>query len=1070
MLRVSAGHGLRLLLPVAFVSLVVASGGAARPSAGAVTITGGPSGETTETSATFTFDLGRAAEPSLTQCGLDGSTSRCSSPQSYSGLALGRHVFTVRAFDPDGNDVGSDERIWTIVAPPPPSPPPPPPPPSEPPPPSQPPPPTQPPPSGLDARLSAPASAAPGGLVTLDASASTGEIASVRFDLDGNGSFETKCGAGSKAGAVYAGSGTYDVGVMVVSNGGETDVGSAKVVVGGASVPPPAGSKALPAGSIAGGCQKQVTPDALVSLILGCPETVVLGVAEAVAMSGCFQRTFVSKPEPREIFVAKKGFGAFVNGIRVNPSSGASITLDATIKRIYLTGDSAAKARLWIYRGSPSVSVETVAQYLDWAVGSPSIVGTFDGKQGNSFLGLASPKFSAPLSLTAGRRARLAVGVALPYPFKEVASGKVTLETDNTDGPLITSFTAAFGDVPLGIFEVRDAKLAYSRQGKDDVWAGGLTLAFPPPGSPIVAKGTLGLRNGSFDNASASFEKPTPGFGPIGCCVWMTKFGGTLKTSEIAANATFTAGPAIAGKALVSLDGALKVYLNSFLVSAKGTIAVVGIPVANGSVTITDNSLYALGSISKTFAGVLEAKATVAGGLYTDGSWHMVGNGGLCIDTQVKEFCAGGGVALSSKGVAGCVTLSAAAVGAVVYWNGGWNIFWSCSFGTLKSKVGASSLEASTTAGSAAAATDIELRPGLTRALISLRGAGDAPSVRVEGPDGTTFEVPGPEGNYAETSRLFVLRLPQKRTTDIVLVRPAAGRWRITPLPGSAPIVSVGQADPLPARPVTATLAGAGYQRTLRFSARPEKGQRVSFVERAPGIEHLVGRTGAASGELRFIVADGPAGPRRIDAVVESDGFAVRTETVARFRAPRPLVLPAPRVVAVRTARGISVRWSAVPGAVAYRARIALADGTIATSLLKRDRRSVAVPAGTRTSAEVSVRALSTAYRDGRAARARVGALPGLAAPPSVSLASLRRARVVVVTCDPAADGTCALRATVRERTIGGGSAKVAYARPAKVRVRLTAAALRLLRPGDTLVLSAVVPGDGPRSVRSRVR
>jgi hypothetical protein len=55
-------------------------------------------------------------------------------------------------------------------------------------------------------------------------------------------------------------------------------------------------------------------------------------------------------------------------------------------------------------------------------------------------------------------------------------------------------------------------------------------------------------------------------------------------------------------------------------------------------------------------------------------------NGSLCIDTSVKEFCAGGGVAISNKGVAGCVATSVADVGAVVYWSGSWSVFWSCSF------------------------------------------------------------------------------------------------------------------------------------------------------------------------------------------------------------------------------------------------------------------------------------------------------------------------------------------------------------------------------------------------------
>jgi hypothetical protein len=1037
----------------ALVALVATPLAAAGPTAGAVTITGGPSGETTETSATFTFDLGRAAEPSLTQCGLDGSTSRCSSPQSYTGLSLGRHVFTVLAFDTNGNQVGNDERIWTIVAPGPgpgPGPGP------------------EPPPPGFEAKLSVPTTVPPSGLVTIDASPSTGAISTFEFDLDGNGSFETKCGSGSQAGAVYGKAGSQKVGVKVTAPTGETSVAQAAIAVAGIPAQPPPGTKPLPENVMTGGCiEPDATPVASVIVFLTCPKTVVLGVAEAVALSGCFQRTLIEKPETRELFVGKKAAWALVNGIRVRPDASSSVTLDATIERIYLSGQ--AKGSLMIFLESPFVIIESSTHTLDWNVSTPSVVGPFPGSgQSDKFLGLTVPKFSTPVSFTANRRARIPIALALPYPFKEVASGKLTLETDNTQGPIITAFKVAFGDVPLGIFEVRNAALAYARQGSDDVWSGGLTLAFPPPGSSIVAKGSLGLRNGNFDQASASFEKPTPGYGPLGCCVYMTKFGGTLKTSSIEASATLTAGPAVAGKALVSLDGSLKVYLQTFLIAAKGQISVVGIPLANGSVTLTDNGVHFLGSVDKSFAGVLKAKATVSGGLYTNGAWHALGNGSLCIDTSVKEFCAGGGVAISNKGVAGCVATSVADVGAVVYWNGGWGIFWSCSFGTLKSKVGAA--YARTTAGVAAPAAEIQVRPGLTRALVRLTGAGDAPRVRVEGPDGTTFEVPGAGGDYFQDRRRFVLRLPEKRTTDIVLLRPAAGTWKLTPLPGSPRIVTVAQADPLPARIVTASLTGSGHERRLRFSSRLERGQRVSFVERGPGIEHLVGRTSKAKGELHFTVADGRAGPRRIDALVESDGIAARTETVARFRAPGPLVLPAPRLTATRTTRGLSVRWGSVPGAAAYRVRVALSDGRIVTSLSKRSRHALALPMDARTSATVSVSALSTALRDGRRARARVAALPSLAVPATVTLATLRRSRTVVVACTAPADGTCSARAIVRGRVIATGSTKVSFAHPKTMRIRLTAASLAKLHRGDVIVLSGAVPGEGVRVVRIRVR
>ena len=66
-----------------------------------VTITAGPSGSASDTSASFTFS---ADEPSTFQCSLDGSAfDGCASPAAYSSLAVGSHTFSVRATDQAGN-------------------------------------------------------------------------------------------------------------------------------------------------------------------------------------------------------------------------------------------------------------------------------------------------------------------------------------------------------------------------------------------------------------------------------------------------------------------------------------------------------------------------------------------------------------------------------------------------------------------------------------------------------------------------------------------------------------------------------------------------------------------------------------------------------------------------------------------------------------------------------------------------------------------------------------------------------------------------------------------------------
>jgi myo-inositol-hexaphosphate 3-phosphohydrolase len=76
-------------------------------------ITGGPSGTSSSTSAEFTFT---ATEPGTFECALDGGAFEgCTSPKKYADLAVGSHVFAVRAIDAARNsDPTPAERTWVI--------------------------------------------------------------------------------------------------------------------------------------------------------------------------------------------------------------------------------------------------------------------------------------------------------------------------------------------------------------------------------------------------------------------------------------------------------------------------------------------------------------------------------------------------------------------------------------------------------------------------------------------------------------------------------------------------------------------------------------------------------------------------------------------------------------------------------------------------------------------------------------------------------------------------------------------------------------------------------------------
>jgi hypothetical protein len=91
------------------------------------TISSAPEASTTATAANFAFSSSEAG--STFACKYDsGSWGGCSSPTSFSSVALGAHQFSVRATDSAGNtDTTPATDVWTVTTPPPPPPPPPPP-------------------------------------------------------------------------------------------------------------------------------------------------------------------------------------------------------------------------------------------------------------------------------------------------------------------------------------------------------------------------------------------------------------------------------------------------------------------------------------------------------------------------------------------------------------------------------------------------------------------------------------------------------------------------------------------------------------------------------------------------------------------------------------------------------------------------------------------------------------------------------------------------------------------------------------------------------------------------------
>jgi hypothetical protein len=112
---------MRTLLGVLILLVAAAGYAVAAPRGPAVptpTITSGPSGATTSTSARFAFT---GARGDTYECSLDTTAfTACTSPKSYSGLANGQHTFRVRERNARLGVGDAASRTWTVdtIAPP----------------------------------------------------------------------------------------------------------------------------------------------------------------------------------------------------------------------------------------------------------------------------------------------------------------------------------------------------------------------------------------------------------------------------------------------------------------------------------------------------------------------------------------------------------------------------------------------------------------------------------------------------------------------------------------------------------------------------------------------------------------------------------------------------------------------------------------------------------------------------------------------------------------------------------------------------------------------------------------
>ncbi len=673
-----------------------------------------------------------------------------------------------------------------------------------------------------------------------------------------------------------------------------------------------------------------------------------------------------------------------LNGLRLIPDPGVQIIIDAHEHTLDTTGD----VRVIAQSMSPAFS------FTLWhgpihiklpAAGAETDLFNFDMSQYASDLDGFPIDAKLDVKLTADG-VRIPIDLKLPAVFGGI-TGHAELTATTGTGLRLGSLSIAISNAPIGPL-LCDFSIAYDARAGG--WTGSGTLKFPPQPTGLVLSASVAFADGHF--VGGMIDIKPPGFGlPVFTDVYIDDIhGGVVLEPETKIIAGVGIGVIPIGTPTdfvntMQIDGDIAVtFADPFTIEVNGVAKLAGVPFEQAHLVFVSNGTLSLGG---SFELDLDPLIDLTAGVNVSFDLpHKLFSAEFKANVRVAGIydLTSADVVLSTTGFAVCGDLPPPLFSRVTvghHFNHDYTDLAPAFdlFHKHACDLSGYTATASTRSARASSALSITL-PHADTVNLAVRGDGGAPTVAMTGPDGKQLvpavsdlagAVTAMTAHGGPPAAAFVA--PGTDTTVVLLHNPTAGAWQVQAQPGSPALVSVAESHSLPDLALHGQISGHGRKLSLAYRVHPRPGMKVTFAEVGGKILHQIGTAKGTSGTLPFAPADGPAGRRKIVALIGQDGLPRPRVTLASFTAPGPLRPGRVRHLGVTiVGHTLTVSFGAAAGAHSYRIAIRSTDGKRRLMLAGAGHRSARLTGlGPGAAATVSVTAFALNGRRGSPVVAR---------------------------------------------------------------------------------------------------